>query len=394
MSAHARLGPSAAERWITCPGSVRLSEAVTLTGRDQDTNVYAEEGTLAHALGELKARRAFGQISEEEYSLEYAAWVKDAEAFGLTTEQFDEMAIHTRGWVEFLKERVAVHPGSVIRLERRVYPGVEHCWGTADAVIISPKHIEADDFKYGAGIEVEAKDNMQAKLYSLGALEEADEVLDHVEMVFWGIFQPRMDNVAIDSATPAELRKWRDEVVIPAAELAVQPDAPIVPSPKACKWCPAAGDCRVRMEFNTRQDFSRDPDLLSTSEIAEVLDQTPEIRDWLSAVDKAAMRHAYEEGTPVPGWKVVLSGGQRSIPDQAAAIKRLLKAGFKEEDVSRNSIQTLGHLEKLVGKKALPVVLGPTLKPPQGKPSLVHADDTRPAINRTSEAARDFAEET
>lgn len=392
MAGHARLGPSAAERWITCPGSVMLSEA--LAGRGRDSTSYSEEGTIAHALGELKARKEFGQVSPEEFSREYAEWVKEAEAFGLTTEQMDEMTIHARGWVEFLKERMAAHPGSVIRLERRVYPGVEHCWGTADAVIISPTHIEADDFKYGAGIFVDATGNPQAKLYSLGALEEADEVLDEVQMVYWGVFQPRMDNVGIDSCTPAELRKWRDEVVIPAAELAVQPDAPIVPSAKGCKFCPAAGDCRVRMEHNTRQDFSRDPALLSPSEIAEVLDQTPEIRDWLNAVDKAAMRHAYEEGNPVPGWKVVLSGGQRTIPDHAAAVARLLKAGFKREDVTRESIQTLGHLEKLVGKKELPEVLGPTLKPPQGKPSLVHADDARPAINRISEAQRDFAEES
>lgn len=367
-----------------------LSEAIQ---RD-NSNSYSEEGTLAHTLGELKARKAFGQVSDEEFSKEYAEWVEAGEAFGLTTEQFDEMTIHARGWVEFLQERVAAHPGSVIRLERRVYPGVEHCWGTADAVIISPQHIEADDFKYGAGVFVDVVDNPQAKLYSLGALEEADEVLDEVQQVFWGIYQPRMDNVAIDSATPAELRKWRDEVVIPAAELAVQPDAPVVPSPKGCKFCPAAGDCRVRMEHNTRQDFSRDPGLLSPAEIAEVLDQIPEIRDWLNAVDKAAMRHAYEEGNPVPGWKVVLSGGKRSIPDDMKAIDVLVTAGFKREDVSRSSVQTLGHLEKLVGKKELPVILGSLLKPPQGKPSLVHADDARPAINRISEAARDFTEET
>lgn len=45
---HAKLSPSAAERWMTCPGSVVLSE-----GMPQRTSEFAEEGTLAHALAEM-----------------------------------------------------------------------------------------------------------------------------------------------------------------------------------------------------------------------------------------------------------------------------------------------------------------------------------------------------
>ena len=44
---HATFSPSAAERWIACPGSVKLSENCPKT-----TSKYAEEGTLAHALAE------------------------------------------------------------------------------------------------------------------------------------------------------------------------------------------------------------------------------------------------------------------------------------------------------------------------------------------------------
>ncbi len=45
--AHARLSPSAAERWMTCPGSVKLSEAI----QDRESQ-YAAEGTAAHELAE------------------------------------------------------------------------------------------------------------------------------------------------------------------------------------------------------------------------------------------------------------------------------------------------------------------------------------------------------
>lgn len=47
MSAHAKLSPSSAERWMNCPGSVVLSE-----GMPDKTTQFAEEGTMAHAVAE------------------------------------------------------------------------------------------------------------------------------------------------------------------------------------------------------------------------------------------------------------------------------------------------------------------------------------------------------
>jgi hypothetical protein len=44
-AAHALLAPSAAARWMVCPGSVRLTE-----GRDDCGSVYSREGTAAHVL--------------------------------------------------------------------------------------------------------------------------------------------------------------------------------------------------------------------------------------------------------------------------------------------------------------------------------------------------------
>ena len=46
---HAQVSPSAAYRWISCPGSVAMSKGLP----DDEGTVYAMEGTIAHHMAEL-----------------------------------------------------------------------------------------------------------------------------------------------------------------------------------------------------------------------------------------------------------------------------------------------------------------------------------------------------
>ena len=46
---HALLGASKADQWLACPPSARTQESVAESGSD-----YAQEGTLAHELAEVK----------------------------------------------------------------------------------------------------------------------------------------------------------------------------------------------------------------------------------------------------------------------------------------------------------------------------------------------------
>ena len=48
---HAALGASTAHRWMSFPGSVRLS-----AGIDVPASAYAEEGAAAHMLAEIASR--------------------------------------------------------------------------------------------------------------------------------------------------------------------------------------------------------------------------------------------------------------------------------------------------------------------------------------------------
>lgn len=60
---HAHLAPSAAERWISCPASVRMGMAVV----PKRESAYATEGTRAHELGHREASWEFDKITVEEY---------------------------------------------------------------------------------------------------------------------------------------------------------------------------------------------------------------------------------------------------------------------------------------------------------------------------------------
>ena len=54
MAEHALLSASAAHRWLNCPPSVMLTKDMP-----DSTSEYAEEGTLAHSLCELKLQKRF-----------------------------------------------------------------------------------------------------------------------------------------------------------------------------------------------------------------------------------------------------------------------------------------------------------------------------------------------
>ena len=55
---HAILGASSAKRWLTCTPSARLGERLT-SRFGSESSPYAQEGTKAHALAEIKVRKAF-----------------------------------------------------------------------------------------------------------------------------------------------------------------------------------------------------------------------------------------------------------------------------------------------------------------------------------------------
>lgn len=389
---HARLSPSDAERWLSCPAAIRAEEA---SGIVEEESPYAREGTAAHALGEIKASLHFGKITKQQAIARRAEWAKEFEEYAEDPETMIEMEEHTDAYVALLQERMELYPNSVLFLEIRVFPGVPECWGTSDAIIVSPVHIEVIDFKYGSGVAVEAHGNPQLRLYGKGALEEYGNLLGDTTLIRITVHQPRMNHVLTEEMTPESLTEWVDTVVIPAANLALGEDAPFGPSDEACRWCPLSGQCRAQLEAVFSTDFESKPDLLTPEEIAETLGKRKMVSDWLNAFEAAALAKMYSEGVAVPGYKVVLSGGQRGVRDATRFRETLLEAGYSEAEIMTDpKPKGIGDTEKLLGKAKFKELLEDTgiVTKSDGKPAIALESDKRPSIQPNSEAVKEFTE--
>lgn len=385
MALHATLSPSSASRWISCPASVRLAASLP---REQSSS-YAEEGTAAHALAELLARHVILKATTPaQHNKLVAAW---KEKYDISEEAHAEMAEHATAYVVYLQARLDEHPGAQLLLEQRLPTGIKDSWGTSDAVMVSEVWLEIVDFKYGLGIKVSAEGNPQTRLYAVGALDTYGDLLGEVETVTHTIFQPRLDHVDSETLSAADLRAWRDSLK-PVAAAALGPDAPFGPSEKACRFCPASGQCRAQMEWATARDFSTPVETLSPDELADALENIPLILQWAAAVQDYCLDRIYSRGEPVPGFKVVMSGGKRGVTDPEKAVRILTGLGYDEDEVTVRKPRGIGELEKLLGKPLFKQVLEDSgiVRKGDGSPSLVPDEDRRSAIQPETSAAEDF----
>lgn len=379
---HAVLSPSASHRWMTCPASIRMARDVP---DEQSDSVYALEGTQFHTLCEVEASRRILGREPSEYALEFLDWALETE-----DGWHEDQLRYVEDWITLLREYLSEEEGAQLFLEVRVDTGVPGCWGTADAVIVYSDWIRVIDIKYGMGQRISALENPQLRLYGVGALEHLVEDPLTIKEVWNTIWQPRLNNLSEENMTRAALVKWRNDL-IPTARLALSEDAPFGPSEDACRYCPAAGICGPRARFMLAQDFG-DPDVLTGEELADAFSRTSHLKRWIADIEDTALKRAYEEAGSVPGFKVVQSGGRRSIVDGEAAVDRLLAANFDPTDVYVRKPATLAKLEKLAGgPDELQQILGDLLVKSEGRLSLAKESDPRPAADAFHSAETDFA---
>lgn len=384
---HAKLSPSAAARWINCPGSVQLAALCPAP----PSTPYADEGTLAHTLAELKLRDFDSETGLSGVLLD--KW-QEVHADPRYCGEMDEATDYYR---DLVTERlIEAGPDAILLVEQRfsLEAWVPECFGTADAVIIGGDAIEVIDLKYGKGVKVSATGNPQTRLYGLGAAVMFSDLYD-LNTVRMTIVQPRLDHVSTEELPLLDLYKWAETVVKPAALEAV--DRTLEPRTACgdwCRFCPAKATCRTRAEKNlelARYEFQK-PALLTKDEIAEILGQLDEFQHWTADVSEYALSQALQ-GEKYDGWKLVEGRSVRKYADDLKVAAVLQEAGYPEAVLYERKLLGISAMEKVVGKKKLTETLGDLIVKPAGKPVLVPESDKREAISTTEAARSDFAGE-
>jgi hypothetical protein len=385
MAAHAILSPSGASRWLACTPSARLEE-----NYPEKTSSFAEEGTLAHSLGELLIKEKLGLMPNwKDRAASYTRIEASQHYNDAMLEYCDEYATFV---IEQFSGAQAHTPDAVIHLEQKLNltDYVPEGFGTGDVVIIADDTLTLIDLKYGKGVAVYAENNKQLMLYALGALREYDYLYD-IGTVRMVIYQPRIGNISEWEIGVIDLFKWANDELRPRAAMAFAGEGEYVPG-NHCQFCKAKAQCRALEEFNLqilKYDFVN-PALLEDFEISDVLNRAALFTNWITAVEDHALTAAIA-GKKWPGYKLVEGRSNRKYSDPEAVATLLLEKNFNEEGIYKKTLKGITDMEKYLGKVAFNGFVGPFLIKPAGKPALVPLTDKRPEYNSIDSAVSDFA---
>jgi hypothetical protein len=211
MSAHADLAPSAMNRIINCPASVRA--CLEVEARDDDE--WNIEGTEAHKHLELWLELGVpptdGILYEQlEYAYDYA------------------VDLERRGYKVYFEK--------VVRYSERV-------WGTADILGVKARKLDIADYKHGYR-PVEIKGNAQVPTYGIAARREFGIDFTQAKLT---IIQPRIphiDGVVRSEIVDDAFLDWHQNEVEEAIRR-VDSDNPVFMAGRHCKFCPLEGNCKT-----------------------------------------------------------------------------------------------------------------------------------------------------
>lgn len=381
MAAHARLGPSAAHRWMTCPGSVALEQTVPDRGSS-----FAAEGTAYHEMVadclefDMDPGRFLGRV----YAID-----------GHEISVDEAMVRHAREVIA----RVEEFPGRT-HIETRVdlsrwLPGQ---FGTLDVGISCPDEIVVLDHKYGAGVPVSPEENEQLLIYAGGFWDNIARHETDAQKVRIVIDQPRAagggGEWVVDLDYVLEFMERAGE----AGEATYEEDAPRVPSAKGCRFCKAKLVCPEFARWNEELIGANFDDLDAEPEFPSILSMDPGrrahialhadlVRKYLDLIHARVLEDALA-GRPTPGAKAVAGRrGPRKWRDEGEAeaflIEQLGPAAFKRSLISPADADKLLPVESRKAAAENVVQSDP-------KPVLVSADSPKPAVKTTADKFDDI----
>ena len=395
MAAHAKLSPSAAARWLRCPGSVALCAKVP-----RKTSFYADEGSAAHALAEVCLTRGEDAANylgwwagQNAQRAGYVVQKRPKEAPGLTIfEVTQDMADNVQVYLDAVRE-IGAKPLVEARVNLdKFLPGL---WGTCDALVRKDGVLHVFDLKYGQGVLVDPEWNPQAMIYALGALVTEDKVVRII------IVQPRhRDGGVMEWEIPADdLYDWAKGTLKPGAERVFELNPGLVPGEKQCRFCDAKSICpaltgkaleAAQVAFKdievappTWNYTFPDPATMTPEQRAKVLAFSTVFSQWVDAVYADAQSRALA-GETVPGYKLVRKRTLRQWGDPQHT-EVVLHPHLGEEMYERK-LKSPAQIEKMLPKEAK-AALAPLIVQPEGDLTLVPEADKRQAVSVNALAA-------
>lgn len=377
MSEHAKLSPSAGDRWLVCHAAPERE--ANFPDTDNDASI---EGTAGHAMAE--------------HCLTKNIDAKDAPANPIWDKWDDaEFRAYVQDYLNLVRSKLTETSTLFVEQRLSILPEFE-IFGTADAVVVDGHTLRIIDLKFGRGVLVEAEGNPQLALYGWGGFDSlawlASEDIQFIEVT---ICQPRRSNTVSKTFTAAELKAWIEEQ-IPKARKTYRGGGEAVPG-EHCRWCRARNTCKERAEYNLATamlDFDTidcapaDPTQIDEAKLVQIFKRLPVLEKWIKDVEAEVANRAHDH--PVVGIKWVAGKNMRFITDPTAAAGVLEVAGINP--YAERKMLGFGDLEKLAkaaGQK-LNDLIGQFIDKRQSKPVLVGDDDPRPAYQP---AEADFADE-
>lgn len=376
---HALLSASSAERWLNCTPSARMAEHY-----EDTTSMYAQEGTLAHELGELLLQLEVKLVNEKKFNIDIKK-IQENELF--YEGMIDEVQEYVDYVIETYHAALAKTKDAQIFLEEKLdYSSyVPEGFGTGDCIIIADGEMEIIDLKFGKGVEVSPINNSQLKLYALGAYEKYGFIYG-LEKITMTIAQVRLGNISSWTITANMLEEWAENELKPRAQTAYEGKGETYPG-TWCNFCKIRQICKARAERNTGlyNKYKIDPKLLNIQEIAELLGQAADIQKWAKELQDYALDKALK-GTKYPGFKLVEGRSNRKIEDEDGFAEALLREGYEEDKIYKpKTLEGITKLEKIIGKKRVTELGEGFIVKPPGKPTLVPQNDKRPELDSAEE---------
>lgn len=385
--AHATLGPSSADRWMTCTASVEhCRQHGVVRNSDQ-----AQEGSLAHEVFELDmlaALRALG-LSVRAHQPSETSLLQDSTVcskYDLDTISEDVTSVVERA-MDAVRESL---PGVRVWIEERVRLGAltDEVWGTADCVIWQPDldRLTVVDLKYGRW-GVDPRYNRQLIIYALGALASLLQMRRVPSDVRLVISQPRTGNLWNEWHVP---EGYLLDEFVPAMRRALAEiesgEVKWAPGDKACRFCPGAVKCPALLEKAREVEQGMFSDIESIEVLAGALDLVGVLTDWAAKVQTAAVEKILA-GEQIPGWKLVEGRSTRKWVDDESVKATLRKAGLRLSDITEQKLLGIPAIEKLIkrNKRLDHSIIDPYITRSQGKAVLAPESDKRPAISRVFE---------